>query len=270
MKNKILKFPQRLRRPWKNKDGKQRPDSEISRLGKKWNKETWNAYLNEEIGFVIEEENPYFWKRGVIPVSEEDMSIYPSIEEECPNLLKDSYRRAVLEEAFKELSHRESSLLRRVFLNKRGFRGTAEDFQIKISAVYKSCKRAVKKLRPMMESKVFLKKLKINESFQKSIQKLKRRKNWNPDHWDELEFIENNLGHLTKEERTLAERIFYEDTGTPAVACELGMTLRRALELKESIRIKMSELYRKGYKAHKRKGVNKKGTKNKLQLFFLV
>lgn len=56
LNNVLTKSSKYLDMPWLDQNGKERPDSEISKLGKSWSTETWNNYLSSSVG-EIEDEN---------------------------------------------------------------------------------------------------------------------------------------------------------------------------------------------------------------------
>jgi len=47
-------------KPWLKRDGSLKSDQEIAILGRKWSAETWNNYLEADIGIIEDEELSFF------------------------------------------------------------------------------------------------------------------------------------------------------------------------------------------------------------------
>lgn len=56
MENKIEQKVKSLKAPWLNDDGTRKSDEEISKIGKSWSFETWNQYLDSDVGTLRDDE----------------------------------------------------------------------------------------------------------------------------------------------------------------------------------------------------------------------
>ena len=136
--------------PWLNADGTRKSDEEIKRLGRNWSTETWDSYLQEDIGilkydalrFFADMDTDFVLERaGVVDV----LKRYGGHEH-----LKFSV--AV---AFEELTPMERDVLRCFFWGQMDDRSIAESMG-KTYGHIRVCKsRAIKKLGEIFPSKRF-------------------------------------------------------------------------------------------------------------------
>ena len=55
-----MKEKMKNRTPWLNRDGTQKTDREILKLGQRWTPEIWNRYLDSELGTLQDEELVFY------------------------------------------------------------------------------------------------------------------------------------------------------------------------------------------------------------------
>ncbi len=131
--------------PWRNSDGSKKTDSEIYLLGQNWDMETWNTYLNEDIGKVENEDYCLISISGLesllkLKKGEDKLESYSS-QAKGINLSE------LFEIALEELSEREYCVLKEVFWNGQSVGEVARKFNMSKRSIYAIKVNALKKLK---------------------------------------------------------------------------------------------------------------------------
>ena len=142
-------------RPWLNKDGSLKSDSEITRLGKTWSQEIWTRYLDTTVEPREEKKLAFFPY-----IDTGTMATKPQISDflSCGEDF-DSDMKFVLQKAIKDLSKREKQVVKGIFWKGKSPVVLAKELKINPSTVYTLKSTALVKLQKMLSSEVCLWKL---------------------------------------------------------------------------------------------------------------
>lgn len=133
--------------PWLNADGTKKTDREISKIGEKWSSQTWNLYLESEVG-TLKDENLVFY---------EDFDNQESLERsDVLKFLQNCKSHEALEQALiialKRLSKTERVIIKEAFWNS----GTDKEISRKLHKTQENVRvlkaRAIKKLGQILVS----------------------------------------------------------------------------------------------------------------------
>ncbi|PIQ68568.1 MAG: hypothetical protein COV91_03505 [Candidatus Taylorbacteria bacterium CG11_big_fil_rev_8_21_14_0_20_46_11] len=144
--------------PWLNDNGSFKSDEEIKDLGKNWSAETWNSYLNTNIGEIEEDK---------------DLVFFPFVDTETMNfgaeLLHSLRSQDVYEnlpEAFEfaltYLSDRQAQVIRMRYLKEMSQEEIAEKLGVGLNSIKSFRQRGLKKLREVLPSEEFRTKFQIH------------------------------------------------------------------------------------------------------------
>ena len=272
MEIKFWKNRRKSKRPWLSNDGSKKNDFQISRINKKWSQKTWDSFLNEELGVFDKQDE----EGRMAGIQDKHLYFYKDFKKKIKNSeptqgpLRIAYLQAMLDGAFERMSKKDTLLLREIFLEGRNPEDTTYKSKVSLFAVYKARDRALQKLKNILVDKFFPRRLESNKNFQTRIARLKKLKDRNPKHWNELEFLEECLPYLTTFEVAFVQKYFFSDKLTAVIIREMGITLKKAVQLKESVRKKLSEVYQEGYTNNKRRNGKRKTTENQTTLSLVV
>ena len=140
--------------PWLNKDGSFKSDAEIIKLKKTWGKETWQRYLDADVGTVEDENLVFFPYMDTETMSEgSEFLAFLQRRRHHPNV------HFALEMAFDGLSRAEKSVLEKYFWKEKTHSEIAKKLKISSSTVRVLKGRAIKKLKKILLSEKFTRKL---------------------------------------------------------------------------------------------------------------
>ena len=172
----------------------------------------------------IQDKHLYFYKNFKKKIKKSEQTQGP---------LRIAYLQAILDGAFERMSKKDALLLREIFLEGRNPKDTTYKSKVSLFALYKARDRALQKLKNILVDKSFPRRLERNKRFQTRITRLKKLKDWNPKHWNELEFLEECLPYLSGLESAFVKKYFFSDKLTAVIIREMGITLKKAVQLKD-------------------------------------
>jgi RNA polymerase sigma factor (sigma-70 family) len=157
----IDKFPTRevgmknTKIPWLNDDGTKKSDTEVSKLGESWSPDTWNSYLDSELGSLKDEELIF-----VPDMNSELMSQGFHLL----NFLREHRQYVVIKDAFElslnELSKAERWVIKKLFWENVSTRELADDLKTSTGNIRVIKSRAIQKLKKIIPSQEFKQKIK--------------------------------------------------------------------------------------------------------------
>ena len=234
--------------PWRNSDGTKKTDAEISKLGQNWDAKTWKAFLDEDVGkFTNDGRTSHV----------EDLDELPEVEQETEkNTLANLNLEVIFEIAFEELTPKEQLILSRFFWDGATLRIIAKDLNCSPSSVRTEKERALRHLKKILTDKGFKYKLslalkKLKATRPKRCPKLNRPKcstfggNESLRH-ETLDFIEENLCHLTHTERKVVECLYFKDMDLQTVASIIKKTVGETSKINKEAGEKLQRIFDEG------------------------
>ena len=156
-----MRKKQRGPRPWINEDGTKKTEGEISRLGKGWDRETWNRFLNEDVGLPHGYPScisvPHIWKSRA---ANTDKGLWNREGGEYTNKFQGVDLKEMFEVAFMELAPREEEIIRAIFWSEEmNLAKVARRFGMWPPSLRRAKKKILEKLRSILISEDFKEKL---------------------------------------------------------------------------------------------------------------
>jgi len=148
-------------KPWLNEDGALKSDKEISRLGKSWNIQIWEEYLNFSTGVLDEQELVFFPY-----MNSQTMNNGNDLLEELREIQHYPVTQLALELAIDELKPLEQKIIKKLFWENVSSRELADEFKTTLGNIRVIKSRALNKLKNILPSKKLKKKLETHKSNQ--------------------------------------------------------------------------------------------------------
>ena len=148
-------------KPWLNEDGTLKSDKEISRLGKSWNIQIWEEYLNFSTGVLDEQELVFFPY-----MNSQTMNNGNDLLEELREIQHYPVTQLALELAIDELKPLEQKIIKKLFWENVSSRELADEFKTTLGNIRVIKSRALNKLKKILPSKKLKKKLETHKSNQ--------------------------------------------------------------------------------------------------------
>ena len=210
------------RPPWRNRSGTKKTDVEISNLGQSWDVETWEQFLDEDVGKIEDDGRLCFVRKF-----EDRPKLEKQAEEdgEFSNKTENLDLEVVFRLAFEELTPRERLILDKLFWEDRSLQKTAKDLNSTPTNISTAKAKILKKLKEILTSKGFGEKLSCHLK-RYVIQRAKRVRCEGNEFLknENLNFIEDNLSYLNHTERKVIECLYFRDMDLQTVACIVKKT----------------------------------------------
>ena len=155
------------KKTWLNKDGNLKSDPEITMLGKSWPQETWDRYLDETLGSLDNDELVFFPYMDT-ETMREGKKILDEIRErgDYPSL------RFAFKVALDELSKSERAVIKGCFWEGQDTPQIASQLKKSCANVRMIKTRALRKIREILPSSRFRKKLQVIRTIQQELESL--------------------------------------------------------------------------------------------------
>ena len=145
---------------WRNEDGSFKTDREILLASKKWKRKTWNRFLNENMG----KGNPIDYKLVYYKYLDPNIPCpKKESEENYSNKFKTGILKLIFRLALEELTQLEYSVIRRIFWEDQRPCKIAKILNSTSKTVTNAKNRALKKLKRILTSGAFLRRLGLEE-----------------------------------------------------------------------------------------------------------
>ena len=245
--NKEIEMQQKRktkRPPWRNRSGTKKTDAEISRLGQSWDAETWEQFLDEDVGKIEDDGRLCFVRKF-----EDCPKLDKQAEEdgEFSNKTENLDLEVVFRLAFEELAPREQLILDKFFWEDRSLQKIAKDLNTTPSNISSIKANTLKKLKKILTSKGFgerlscyLKKYVIQRAKRVRCEGKEFLKNEN------LNFIEDNLSCLNHTERKVIKFLYFADMDLKTVASIIKKTPDETSAINKEAGKKLQRIFDEG------------------------
>ena len=240
--------------PWRHGDGSMKSDATISGLGRGWDQETWDGFLDEDVGTVESDE-----RLGFTPYI--DMALDES-DEEAPTDAKTVGfdPETVCGHAMDGLTAKERGVVEALFWEGLTSTEAAAESGVSPSTVRATKRRALGKLKRILKSAGFRRGVmaKLNAIAKKTGGSTHHDRPFlwkKPETFREkmLEIIDGGTGLLSGEERRAVDCLYRKGTTFATAAAILNISRNRLVDVRDSAFHKLKNFYTEGYEENKKK-----------------
>ena len=232
------------RPPWRNPDGTKKTDAEISRLGQNWDLETWEQFLDEDVGKITENGRLYF-----VGKLEDNPALEKQVEEDdkFSNKMKNLDLEVIFKLAFEELTPQERLILDKLFWEGRSLKRVAKDLNTTPSNISTTKARVLKKLKGILTAKGFGERLSCH--LKRYVTKRPKRVRCEGYEFlknENLNFIEDNLSCLNHTERKVVECLYFKDMDLQTTASIIKKTPDETSKINKVAGEKLQRIFDEG------------------------